>query len=161
LIIKGIKENARLNKSAYEKRLKSEAVKSKNEQLMQFLEIISHKNSLLHDLKGIMSRMRNAEASRCVTKIDEELNNEKKLFLYHKLFSESNQELVIRISKEYPALTDNDIRIITLIRTNMSSKEIAAILNISNSSFDTSRYRIRKKIGLSRDEDLNSFVRNL
>ena len=161
LIIKEIKENARLNKIAYEKRLKNEAVKSKNEQLMQFLEVISQKNNFLVELKGILTRMRNSEASRCVTKIDEELNSEKKLFLYHQLFSESNQELVIRISKEYPALTDNDIRIITLIRTNMSSKEIASILNISNSSFDTSRYRIRKKLGLSRDEDLNCFVRNL
>ncbi|WP_162198288.1 triple tyrosine motif-containing protein [Geofilum rubicundum] len=161
LIFHELKENARLNKLAYEKRLKKEAVRTKNEQLMQFLEIISHKNSFLQDLKGILTRMRNSEATRCVAKIDEELNNEKKQFLYHQLFSENNQELIVRLSKDYPALTDNDIRIITLIRTNMSSKEIAAILNISNSSFDTSRYRIRKKLGLSRDEDLNNFVRNL
>jgi DNA-binding CsgD family transcriptional regulator len=161
LIIHELKENARLSKLAYEKGLKKEAVRTKNEQLMQFLEIISHKNSFLQDLKGILTRMRNAEATRCVAKIDDELNNEKKQFLYHQLFSENNQELIVRIAKEYPTLTDNDLRIITLIRTNMSSKEIAAILNISNSSFDTSRYRIRKKMGLGRDEDLNNFVRNL
>lgn len=161
LILKELKDNARLNRLAYEKRLKKEAVESKHEQLMQFLEVIAHKNSFLLDLKGILSRMRNSEASRCVTKIDEELNREKKLFLYHKLFSESNQDLIIRISKAYPALTDNDIRIIALIRINMSSKEIAAFLNISNSSFDTSRYRIRKKLGLNHDEDLNFFIRSL
>ncbi|SKB39935.1 LuxR C-terminal-related transcriptional regulator [Alkalitalea saponilacus] len=161
LIIKVIKEKVHLNKLAYEKHLKDEAVKSKNEQLIQFLEVISHKNSFLQDIKGILTRMRNSEATRWVTKIDDELNSEKKLFLYSQLLSENNQEFVVRISKNYPALTDNDIRIISLIRTNMSSKEIAAILNISSSSFDTSRYRIRKKLGLNRDDDLNSFIRNL
>ncbi|SMO83760.1 DNA-binding transcriptional regulator, CsgD family [Saccharicrinis carchari] len=161
LIIRAIKEKAHLSKLAYEKRLKQEAVESKNEQLIQFLEIISHKNSFLQDIKTILAGMRNSEACRCVKKIDAELNNEKKKFLYHKLFSENSRELVIRVSKDYPALTDNDIRILTLIRTNMSSREIAAILNISNRSFDTSRYRIRKKLGLNHDEDLNSFIRNL
>ncbi len=161
LIIRAIKERVHLNKLAYEKRLKQDAVKSKNEQLMQFLEVISHKNSFLQDIKAILGRMRNSESTRCVKKIDEELNNEKKNFIYHKLFSENNQELVIRISKEYPTLTNNDIRILTLVRANMSSKEIAAILNISSSSFDTSRYRIRKKLGLNHDDDLNSFIRNL
>lgn len=161
LIIEVIKEKIYLNRLAYEKRLKQEAVESKNEQLMQYLEIISHKNSFLQEIKDILSRMRNTEANRCVNKIDEELNNEKKNFIYHKLFSENNQELIIRVSKEYPNLTENDIRILTLIRANMSSKEIAAILNISNSSFDTSRYRIRKKLGLNHEENLNSFVRDL
>lgn len=160
LIVEVVKEKIQINRLAYEKRLKQEAVKSKNEQLMQYLEVISHKNSFLQEIKEIIARMRNAEAARCVNKIEEELNNEKNSFLYHKLFSENNQELIVRISKEYPSLTDNDIRILTLIRTNMSSKEIAAILNISNSSFDTSRYRIRKKLGLEHDENLSSFIRN-
>ena len=64
-----------------------------------------------------------------------------------------------RILRErYPALTDNDLRFCACLRQNLSSKEIAAMMNISLKGVEAARARIRKKIGLSSSESLTAFM---
>ena len=48
-----------------------------------------------------------------------------------------------------------------MLYTNMSSKEIAVISNTTIRSVETSRYRLRKKFDLTRDEDMVKFLRNI
>lgn len=131
----------------------------KNEQLLQYVEIISHKNEFLRSLKTGLEKMRNNEAQRWVRKISDEVSHEKKEFLFHRLFSELHQDFIERITKEYPALTPNDIRLLTFFRVNLQSHEIANLMNISPRSLDTARYRLRKKLHLDHETDLYSFVR--
>lgn len=132
----------------------------KNEQLLQYVEIISHKNEFLNRVKSGLEKMRNSESQRWANLIDNEVNNEKKEFLFHKLFSEVHQDFIARITHEYPALTSNDIRILTFIRVNLENKEISSLMNISPRSLDTTRYRLRKKLNLDHEVDLNQFVRD-
>ena len=132
----------------------------KNEQLLQYTEIISHKNEFLNELKSGLEKMRNAEAQRWINKITNEVNNEKKEFLFHKLFSEIHQDFIARITDKYPKLTANDVRLLSFIRINLDSREIANLMSISQKSVDTNRYRLRKKLELSHEDDLNLFVRD-
>ena len=44
---------------------------------------------------------------------------------------------------------------------NMSTKEIATLLNISERGVEISRYRLRKKLDLSREVNLSTFLLNL
>lgn len=131
----------------------------KNEQLLQYSEIISHKNEFLNKLKLGLEKMRNSEAKRWVNMISKEVNNEKKEFLFHKLFSEVHQDFIGRITSEYPSLTNNDIRILSFIRTNLDKKEICNLMNITPRSLDTNRYRLKKKLNLDSEIDLNQFIR--
>ncbi len=141
----------------------SEAKKTlslKNEQLLQYTEIISHKNEFLNKLKLGLEAMRNAEAKRWANMINDEVNNEKKEFLFHKLFSEIHQDFIARLTEKYPSLTSNDIRILSFIRANLGNKEISNLMNISPRSLDTNRYRLRKKLNLEQGSDLNQFIRD-
>ncbi len=63
-----------------------------------------------------------------------------------------------RFAQAYPKLSANDLRIISLIRLNKSNKEIASSLNITVKSLEQSRYRIRKKMGLSSEINLNDLI---
>lgn len=63
-----------------------------------------------------------------------------------------------RLSIAYPKLTHKDLRICSYIRMNKTNKEIAQQLNITIGSLETSRYRLRKKIGLSSNVNLNDFL---
>jgi AraC family chitin signaling transcriptional activator len=44
------------------------------------------------------------------------------------------------------------------LRLNLSSKEIAPLLNISHRSVEVKRYRLRKKMNLPRDLNLTSYI---
>ena len=154
------KRNLKKQKALYVEKNAHEILRIKNEQLLQYTEIISRKNEFLNTLKFGLEAMRNAESKRWANMIAEEVSMEKKDFIFHKLFSEVHQDFIARITEAYPSLTANDIRILSFIRTNLDNKEISNLMNITSRSLDTSRYRLRKKLNLESGEDLNLFVRN-
>lgn len=57
-----------------------------------------------------------------------------------------------------PALTQNDLRHCTYMKVKLDSKEIARIMGISPKSVQMSRYRIKKKLNLDKEEDLFGFI---
>ncbi|HAA21585.1 MAG TPA: hypothetical protein DCP28_23520, partial [Cytophagales bacterium] len=67
-------------------------------------------------------------------------------------------DFLLRFAQAYPKLTANDLRICNLIRQNLANKEIAEALNITPGSLEQSRYRIRKKMGLSSKDNLNDLI---
>ena len=54
----------------------------------------------------------------------------------------------------HPLLTPNDLRLCAYLRLNLSSKEIAPLLNISVRSVEIKRYRLRKKMDLNHETSL-------
>ncbi|WP_109617033.1 triple tyrosine motif-containing protein [Sediminitomix flava] len=154
------KRKLAVQKDYFQKQQTKKTLEMKNDQLLQYVEIIGHKNSILNQIKEALEKMRNKEAQRWINLIESEVKNEKKEFLFHKLFSEIHQDFISRISEEYPILTSNDIRILSFIRINLDKYEIANLMHISPRSLDTSRYRIRKKMDLDPQEDLSQFIRN-
>ena len=73
-------------------------------------------------------------------------------------FEQVDQNFLQKIQSDFPQLSATDIRICTLIRLNLSAKEIAAMLNITQDSVNKSRYRLRKKLKLTKEQDLNQFI---
>ncbi|WP_458626540.1 helix-turn-helix transcriptional regulator [Winogradskyella sp. PC D3.3] len=66
-----------------------------------------------------------------------------------------------KLTKRYPNLSKNEIRLCSLIRLKIESRSIATLQNITLASLNTSRYRLRKKLQLSEETDLNFFIQNL
>ena len=60
--------------------------------------------------------------------------------------------------KSYPEVSTNDLRLMSLLKMNLSSKEIANILNISIEGVKKARYRLRKKLNLNTEESLQELV---
>ncbi len=147
-------------KKHYNKMHAQKTLTLKQEQLLQYAEIISHKNEFLNKVKTGLENMRNAEAQHWAKMITDEVNHEKKEFIFHKVFSEVHQDFISRLGEMFPELTANDIRILTFIRINLGSNEISNLMNITPRSLDTNRYRLRKKLGLDQGTDLNQFIRD-
>ena len=59
---------------------------------------------------------------------------------------------------QYPQLTPYELTLCEMIMDKLSSKQMAMQLNISAASVNTARYRLRKKLGLSPDQDLIGFL---
>lgn len=69
-----------------------------------------------------------------------------------------NHDFFNKLDQQFDGLTTNDKHLCGLIRLNLSSKDIAAIKNISTKSVEMGRYRLRKKLSLNPDEDLSDFL---
>lgn len=66
-----------------------------------------------------------------------------------------------KLTQNFPDLTKNEREVCSLIRANMSIKEIANVRDVSSASIQSMRYRIRKKLELKQGDDLPSFLQNL
>jgi FixJ family two-component response regulator len=69
-----------------------------------------------------------------------------------------HNEFIINLSKKYPNLTSKDIKLCIYLKMNLSSKEIAPMMNISFRGVELHRYRLRKKLNLVQDENLSKFL---
>ena len=73
-------------------------------------------------------------------------------------FDQVHSDFFKRLNEEFNALSPNDYKMCTYLRMNLTTKEIAALMNISIRSVETNRYRLRKKLGLHQDENLTQFL---
>lgn len=62
------------------------------------------------------------------------------------------------LRNKYNDLTQKEQRLAALLRLNLSSKDIASILNITVKSVEQSRYRLRKRLGVSKEQNLTAFL---
>lgn len=66
-----------------------------------------------------------------------------------------------RLSSTFPNLSEQEKRLTILLRIGLSTKEIAPILNISPKSVEISRYRLRKRLNLKKDDNLTQFIKSM
>lgn len=91
-------------------------------------------------------------------RIKKEIDIKQQNKIFQTYFDEAHQEFFKQLKEKYPNLTPNDLRLCAFIRMNISSKEIASILNISYRGVEVSRYRLRKKMELPRIVNLSSYL---
>jgi CheY-like chemotaxis protein len=73
-------------------------------------------------------------------------------------FKSIHPNFVNNLLTKFPNLTPNEVKLCVFLRLNLNSKEIAEITVQISSSIDIARYRLRKKIGLDRKANLNSYL---
>ena len=73
-------------------------------------------------------------------------------------FDQVHNNFLHNIKRAYPELTPGDLKICAYLKMNLSSKEIAQLLNISLKGVEIGRYRLRKKLGLQQEVNLTNFI---
>ena len=89
---------------------------------------------------------------------DKNLNNEDDWRFFEEAFNNADREFLKKIKRIHNKLTKNDLKLCAYLRLNLSSKDIAPLLNISLRSVEIKRYRLRKKMKLSHNEGLTEYV---
>lgn len=74
------------------------------------------------------------------------------------MVNELQGNFTVELKEQYPNLTSKDLKFCIYIRMNFSTKEMAEFMGISNRSAEDSRYRLRKKFGLKKEDSLNDFI---
>ena len=169
-LIKKNKRDMELAKAQNEK----EIIKIKNEQLKEEFKSKSNelaastlsiikKNELLSKVKEqLISNVEDKNSVKpIITIIDKSLNQNDDWELFKEAFNNADRKFLKKLKKAHPNLSPNDIRLCAYLRLNLSSKEIAPLLNISPRSVEIKRYRLRKKMDLSHDDNLVNYILKL
>ncbi|HAP60188.1 MAG TPA: hypothetical protein DCR93_12075 [Cytophagales bacterium] len=77
---------------------------------------------------------------------------------FEMLFNETHDDYIQRLKTRFGSLTIRDLRLCSYLRLNLTSKEIAPLMGISYRAIEAMRYRVRKKLGLSSDDNLTAFL---
>lgn len=73
-------------------------------------------------------------------------------------FEKVHKDFYTKITEKHPNLSQTDLKLAAFLRLNMSTKEIASITNKELSSIDVARSRLRKKLNLSREDNLVGYL---
>ncbi|MGN1264869.1 MAG: helix-turn-helix transcriptional regulator [Muribaculaceae bacterium] len=87
------------------------------------------------------------------------LNSDDDRAAFQNLHDLIKPEFANRLRQEFPALTDNNIRFLSYIAIGLSNKEIARIMMINHQSVNNNRHRLKQKLGLNPDDNLDEFIR--
>jgi len=142
------------------KELKQEIQIKENELTSYTLNFVQ-KNELLQEVKSSLDDLQKEASATQKTKlnalarlINSTVRIDEGWEDFRKYFEATHQGLIPAIKNKYPNLTQNDLRLLALIRINLSSKEIGSMLGIASDSVKTARYRLRKKMELDSKEVL-------
>ena len=73
-------------------------------------------------------------------------------------FDQVHNNFLSTLKNKYTSLSSTDLKLCAYLRLNLSSKEIAQLMNISLKGVEISRYRIRKKLELTTEVNLYDFL---
>lgn len=123
--------------------------------------LISLKKDMQKNNSDIINDVAKRQNNRLVRKIDNEINNEKDWKVFETHFNNVHEEFLAKVKKQYPQISPAELRLCACLRMNISSKEIASLLNISIRGVEASRYRLRKALELDRQTNLTDFILSL
>lgn len=149
-----------------QKKLKEQQLQNelefKESQLSAMTLQMLQKNELMQELQEKVESDEKLQKNNSLTKlINKGLNHDKEWTDFNSHFESINKNFYTRLKQSYPDISPNDLRICALIKLNLTTKEMAGILNISPDSVKTARYRLRKKLQLNTEDNLTDFILNL
>jgi DNA-binding CsgD family transcriptional regulator/tetratricopeptide (TPR) repeat protein len=148
-------QNEKIAKSELEHKKRELAAISTN--IVQENEQVSN---ILKDLKYYSSLVKEENDknlfSPLIKSISRILSEKRKENLYSDQFNAAYPGYLEYLTRTFTELTTADLKLCTFLRMNLNTKEIADIMGLSVRSVESRRYRLRKKLNLSKDDDLVS-----
>ena len=144
-----------------EVKLKSKELAASTMELIKKNEVLIGIRTELTSQKEALGTQYPAKYYRKLTGIiDRSLSSEDDWAVFQANFDLIHENFFRNLIERYPSLTPGDLRFCAYLRLNLSSKDIASLMNISLKGVEVARYRIRKKLGLSSEKSLSGFLIN-
>lgn len=150
--------------------LKNEALQSdiklKSKQLANNAMALVKKNESLQEIKKEL--MTNKDTfdnyyayKKLLKKVDNSIVLKDEWEVFEHNFNQVHDEFFQKLKQKHHKLTSKDLKVCAYIKMNLSSKEIAPLMNISVRGVETHRYRLKKKLNLENDTSVVDYLLNL
>ena len=169
LLYFGFKQRIKKNKIEREKQeaiYQQEIEFKKKELASQTLHLVQ-KNTFIQELKENLEKIKKSpelfkvEIRRLVMLHKKESAEDKDWEVFKSYFSEVHNNFDNKIKTIAEDISEKEIRLASFLRMNLSTKEIASMLNVLPESVLKSKYRLKKKLNLNKETDLNQFLNTL
>lgn len=158
-----------VNTVQLENKILNSRLETKRQELINLALSIEDQRSFLENINAQVVAIQQMTTERSVldavqnltTAISQRMTFNRDMETFNGQVEQIHKDFQAKLDAVYPGLTDQEKRLATLLRLNLSTKEIAALLNISPKSTETARYRLRKRLNIQQGENLNLFINNL
>ena len=141
-------------------------VNFKNKELASVTMHLVQRGKLLSNIKEELIRLQrnidtpsNAqEFKKVIRMLNDDENNEEDWEQFSIHFDQVHSNFLTNLKNRYSLLTSTDLKLCAYLRMNLSSKEIAQLMNISLRGVEISRYRLRKKLLIPTDANLYDYL---
>lgn len=126
-----------------------------------------HKNNLLNDIKDkLKTELKSKTIDRnnleaIVDHINDSFILDADWESFYTLFNQVHPTFIKELKRQYPALSEREIRLCTLILIDFSSQHMATLFGISLTSIKVARHRLRKKLNIPTGESVKNFMLDL
>lgn len=146
---------------------KQRRIDEKDSELKELAKRLANRNQVLQELKDEVQLEKTKAESTTSEKfiglfrlIENSSKSEYEWEEFVEKFSSIHPTFFTSLEKQFPELSNTEIRLAVLLKLRLSSKEIANIINVSHESVKKGRYRLKKKLGLPQEQDLAKFLYN-
>lgn len=136
----------------------------KNRELVTKSMSLAEKDELLTNVKKqlevIMDAGDNEEDDEQLRRLIHELERQDSKNFWDEFdthFKNVHVDFYPRLTNDFPQITPNELKLCAFLKLNLSTKQIAQITRKSEHSIKVARYRLRRKIGLEREDNLSIF----
>lgn len=145
-------------------------IKHKTEELSNITMNVVRKNEILLDISDRLDKLAQgdrspADISRQISRIKalirENISHDDDWRTFMHNFDAAYEDFTKNLQSRHPGLTPTELRVCCYLKMGLSSKEIAPLFNISYRSVEMTRYRLRKKLGLTRENSLTDYLQSL
>ena len=127
-----------------------------HEEMVEKMQVL---NKEVFDLKQQLNRQVQMDIDQLKAKLLRTINQQEHYWTEFLLFfSKIYPDFFERLKKEFPELTQNELRICALMKLNLGTQDMSNVLNITIESVRKARYRIYKKMGLTSDQEFADFM---
>ncbi len=161
-----VKEKKRKNVLIKEKLLVDEDLRVAELELLHFTESLQQKNELIENFKAEIEQMHlqhitAADRESLENLIKAHIMTDENWDSFKKLFTKVHRGFFSNLKKRFPHLTATDIRMLSLVKLQLSNNEMANMLGITIEGIKKSKQRLRKKMNLNQDESIEVIIANL
>lgn len=155
-----LKAENELNMQEYQKHILELELQTKSSEVAGKSLSIAKQSEMIENIQNILDSEKDFNKLKSEIKKAIKINevNKHEWEIFETNLNQIHNEFIINLSKKYPNLTPKDIKLCVYLKMNLSSKEIAPMMNISFRGVELHRYRLRKKLNLSQEENLSKFL---
>ncbi|MCB0472735.1 MAG: response regulator [Flavobacteriaceae bacterium] len=160
------KEEALINEKKINELLKKQheiELNSKTKELANTAMEMTKKDELLDTIKGELQLFKKEiinkpKFDKLLQTINKNINTSKDWEVFESNFNEIHDSFFKSLIKKHEHLTPKDLKLCAYLKMNLSTKEIAPLLGISHRGVEIHRYRLRKKLDLDTEQNLNEYL---
>jgi tetratricopeptide (TPR) repeat protein/DNA-binding CsgD family transcriptional regulator len=125
--------------------------------LVEKNEFLDSIRPMLHDIARLTDGEPLSLTQKVLQRIEGNIHSGHDWAVFNEQIQTLSNDFIERLTRRYPVLTPTEVKVCSLLKIRLSTKDIANLMHITTRAVEKHRYQIRKKLNLPSDTNLSTF----